>query len=289
MFKVIPFKEIDKNKWNGTVHYALNGNVFGYFWYLKAVIGEWDAIVEEDYQSVMPVLTKPLNAHQYSLLKELGPYSVNPLTDQRMKEMLDLFQKNNITSQYPIHSQVSKRQLESYKLSKRNKAVLAGGNIYEELSKTYSDSLTNNLDVEGYDAVKISSGIKPELLVSLLNENEMHKNALMRLMYNAMHRGIGFSSAIEDRTTGKILAASFFMNSNSTLVEILSYSKGGKKYRQLIFDLLLRNNSGSPLRFETFFNVDDLHEMGFDSDPVYDIQLKKSTLTNLKKSLGRAH
>lgn len=289
MYKVIPFEEIDKNKWNGTIHYSINGNVFGYYWFLKAVIGEWDAVVEEDYQSVMPIFTKPLNPHQYSLLKELGPYSVNPLTDQRVMDMLDLFQKHNRTSQYPMHSQVSKRQLDAFKLSTRNKSVLAGGNQYENLSKTYSDELTKNLNVEGYDAVKISSGIKPELLVSLLNENDMYKNAMMRLMYNAMHRGIGFSSAIEDKASGKILAASFFMNSNSTLIEILSYSKGGRKYRQLIFDLMLRNNSGSPQRYETFFNVDDLHEMGFDSEPVFDIYLKSSALTNLRKSFGRAH
>jgi len=289
MYKVVPFEEIDKNKWNGTIHYSINGNVFGYYWFLKAVIGEWDAIVEEDYQSVMPIFTKPLHAHQYSLLKELGPYSVNPLTDQRVNDMLDLLQNNNQTSQYPMNSQVSKRQLNTVKLSARNKAVLAGGSQYEKLSKTYSDELTKNLNIKGYDAVKISSGIKPELLVSLLNENDKYKNAMMRLMYNAMHRGIGFSSAIEDKASGKVLAASFFMNSNSTLTEIMSFSKGGKKYRQLIFDLMLRNNSGSPLRYETFFNVDDLHEMGFDSEPVFDIYLKSSALTNLRKSFGRAH
>ncbi len=289
MFRILPFDKIDKNKWNGNIHYAINGNVFGYYWYLKAVIGKWDAIVEEDYESVMPVLIKPLNVYQYNLLKELGPYSIHPLTDLRMKRIFELFLKSNLTSQYPIHSHVSKRQLEDFQISERNKAVLGGGSFYETLSKTFSDELSDNLNVEGYDTVKITSGIKPELLVSLLKENEMHKNALMRLMYNAMHRGIGFSSAIENKSTGKILAASFFMNSNSTLVEILSYSKGGKKYRQLIFDLLLRNNSGSPLRFETFFNVDDLHQMGFDSEPIYDIHLKKSMMTNLRKSFGRAH
>ena len=289
MYKLVPFDEIDKNKWNGTIHYGINGNIFGYYWFLKAVIGEWDAIVEEDYESVMPVFTKPLNVYQYNLLRELGPYSVNPLTSQRVSMMLDLFRKTNQSSQYPIHSHVSKDQLETFNFSHKYKAVLAGGTFYEKLSKTYSDQLTHNLNIEGYESVKVSSGIKPETLVSLLNENEMHKNALMRLMYNAMHRGIGFSSAIEDKISGKILAASFFMNSNSTFYEILSYSKGGKEYRHLIFDLLLRNNSGSPLRFESFFNVDDLHEMGFDSEPVHDIQLKTSALTNLRKSFGRAH
>jgi hypothetical protein len=289
MFRIVPFEEIEKNKWNGTIHYAINGNIFGYYWYLKAVIGEWDAIVEEDYQSVMPIFKKPLNAHQYDLLKELGPYSVNPLIDFRMKEFLDLLQKHNKTSQYPIHSQISKRQIESFNYSRKYKAVLSGGNLYEDLSKSYSDDLTNNLNVEGYDSVKISSSIKPEVLVGLVNESNMYKNAMMRLMYNAMHRGIGFSSAIEDKASGKILAASFFMNSNSTLIEIFSFNSGGKKYRQLIFDLLLRNSSGSPMRFETFFSVDDLIEMGFDLEPVYDLQFKISTLSKLRKSLGRAY
>lgn len=289
MYRIVPFKEIDKNKWNGTIHYAINGNVFGYYWYLKAVIGEWDAVVEEDYQSVMPILSQPLSPHQYDLLKELGPYSVNPLSEQRVSEMLALLELRNRTSQYPIHSHVSQSQLNSYNISKRLKAVLPGGSQYEKLSESYSDALTHSLDIEGYESVKISSGIKPELMVSLLNENDMFKNAAMRLMYNAMHRGIGFSSMIEDKSSGKILAASFFLNSNSTLLEILSYSKGGKKYRQLIFDLLLRNNSGSPMRFESFYNVDELHEMGFDSEPVYDLLLKSSTMTSLRKSLGIAY
>ena len=289
MFKIIPFEEIEKNKWNGTIHYAINGNIFGYYWYLKAVVGEWDAIVEEDYESVMPIFRNPLKVYQYDLLKELGPYSVNPLVDARMKSFLDFLQKHNKTSEYPIHSQVSKRQIESFNYSRRYKAVLAGGNLYDDLSNSYSDDLTDNLNVKGYDFVKVSSSIKPELLVGLLNGNNMYKNALLRLMYNAMHRGIGFSSAIEDKASGKTLAASFFVNSNSTLVEILSFNSGGKKYRQLIFDLLLRNSSGSPMRFETFFSVDDLREMGFDFEPVYDLQFKTSTLTKLRKSLGRAY
>jgi hypothetical protein len=289
MYRIIPFQEIDKNKWNGTIHYAINGNVFGYYWFLKAVIGEWDAIVEEDYQSVMPIFTKPLNAYQYDLLKELGPYSVNPLTDQRVDAMLELFQKSNRSSQYPLHSQISKRQIDGFKYSIRSKAVLSAGSIYDQLSQSYSDELAKNLDVDGYGSVKISSGLKPEILVSLLDESEAHKNALMRLMYNSMHRGIGFSSAIEEKETGKILAASFFINTNSTMMEVLSFKKGGKKYRQLIFDLLLRNSSGSPLRYVTFFEVDELHEMGFDSEPIHDIQLKTSPLMSLRKSLGRAH
>ena len=289
MFRIIPFEEIEKNKWNGTVHYSTNGNVFGYHWYLKALVGEWDALVENDYETVLPIFKQPLKPHQYSLLMESGPYSVNPMTDPRVEEILEILHEKNKSSQYPLHSIVSKRQLEKVMYKTRKKAVLGGGFNYEKLSKNYSDDLKYDLLEKGYDAVKVNSGLKPELLVSLSKENEDYKNAMMRIMYNAMHRGIGFSSAIEDRSTGKVLAASFFVNTNATLIEVFSTDRGGKKYRQLIYDLMLRNNSGSPYKFETFFKVDDLHEMGFDSEPVFDLQLKRSVMINFRKSFGRAH
>ena len=77
MYKFVPFAEIDKNKWNGTVHYAGHGNPYGYYWYLKAVLKEWDAIVEDDYETVFPIIKTPLSTDEYSLLPSLGPYSVN--------------------------------------------------------------------------------------------------------------------------------------------------------------------------------------------------------------------
>lgn len=286
MFRIVPFEEIDKNRWNGGIHYALNGNVFGYYWYLKAVIGEWDAVIEEDYQSVMPIFRSPLRPYQYDLLMELGPYSVNPLTDGRISAIVDLFKRANKSSRYPMHSHLTKSQLHNTNTVKRNKAVLSGGTSYAQLSKTYSDRLKKNLTVDGYEKVKVAAGIKPEVLVSLLPDSEAKKNALMRVMYNAMHRGIGFSSAIEDKKSGKILAASFFVNTNTCIYEIMHYDKGGSKYRQLIYDLLLRKSAGSPVRFETFFNVDTLHEMGFDSEPVFDILLKRSVFSNIIKSFG---
>jgi len=288
MYRIIPFDEINKNKWNGTVHYALNGNAYGYHWYLKAVIGEWDAIVEADYETVLPVFKSPLRHYQYHLLKELGPYSVNPLTEDRVDAVLDLLKKHNKTSQYPIHSEVSYRYLKDLRTTKRMKAILPGGSHYETLSSTFSDELTENLGLLDFDKVRIVSSLKPETIVALSDENDMYKNACMRLMYNAMHRGIGFSSAIEDKKSGDIMAASFFVNTNTSIYEILSVNKGGKKYRQLLYDLMLRNNSGSPAKFESFDSVNDLHELGFDSEPVYDLQLKNSTLITLKKSFGRA-
>jgi hypothetical protein len=52
----IPRDELIKEKWNGCVHYAPNGNIFGYMWYLDFVAKDWEALVEDDYVSVFPLV-----------------------------------------------------------------------------------------------------------------------------------------------------------------------------------------------------------------------------------------
>ena len=288
MFRYIPFEEIEKNKWNGTVHYASNGNIQGYHWYLKAVISEWGAIVENDYETVVPVLLEPIKPYQYRLLQELGPYSVNLLNKSRMDEIMALLEKHNKSGQYPMNSRVSSSHLTKYSQISRQKSVFPGGKKYDDLSKTYSDELLDNLYGNGFEKIKIMSGKKPEAIVDLLKEGKDYKNALMRIMYNAMHRGVGFSNGIEDKKTGEILAISFFLGTPSSISELVSFTNGEKKYRQLIFDLIFRNNSEKASRVETFHNVNDLQEMGFDLEPVGDIQFKKSSFFNLKKAFGGA-
>ena len=64
-------EDIDKIKWNSCVHYAINGNIFGYMWFLDSVSKEWDALVEGDYESVLPLFHKIDNNFSYhkSLLR----------------------------------------------------------------------------------------------------------------------------------------------------------------------------------------------------------------------------
>lgn len=45
-------EEIDKVKWNSCVYYVINGNIFGYMWYLDYIVKDWDVLVEGDYELV---------------------------------------------------------------------------------------------------------------------------------------------------------------------------------------------------------------------------------------------
>lgn len=54
--RLIPQAEIDRQLYNSCVHFATNGNIYGYQWYLNNTARDWDVLVEGDnYVSVLPL------------------------------------------------------------------------------------------------------------------------------------------------------------------------------------------------------------------------------------------
>ena len=47
--------EINSEKWNKTIKLAYNSMPYGYTWYLDAVSKQWEALVFDDYQAVLPL------------------------------------------------------------------------------------------------------------------------------------------------------------------------------------------------------------------------------------------
>ena len=53
MISCLENKAIDKPKWDALI--AECGNIYAYSWYLDIVHPGWDALVDDDYQAVMPL------------------------------------------------------------------------------------------------------------------------------------------------------------------------------------------------------------------------------------------
>jgi hypothetical protein len=51
----LPYKDINIDKWDACIAAADNGLVYGYAYYLNAMAKQWDALVLNDYEAVMPL------------------------------------------------------------------------------------------------------------------------------------------------------------------------------------------------------------------------------------------
>lgn len=86
MIQYIRYKEIDFRKWDTCIDKSLNGNIYSYSWYLSATCEEWDALIDGDYEIVMPLPYR----------QKMGINYVFPPT---MTQQLGLFSKENITTE----------------------------------------------------------------------------------------------------------------------------------------------------------------------------------------------
>lgn len=283
-FTILDSDEVVKDQYNGTVHYAPNGNLYGYHWYLKAVLKEWDILVEDEYQSAMPIIKAPLTKEQYDLIPSLGPYSIRTFSPERMNRFLESIQDHNQSSYYPINDDIDSKLYDNYKIEYIKKGKIDFIDSYDSLKESYKNELANISD-SIKDNLKIDNPLSPEKTVDLL-DYKADKEALMRIMYNAMHRGIGFSSHLS--SNGKSVGISFFVVTHNTLYEICHYSER-PEYRMILLDLLFRQNAGKPMKLITYAtsSVDSL--MGIEPFNFSLINVKTDRLSKIKSWLSNRY
>ncbi|MBK7029040.1 MAG: hypothetical protein IPH45_07445 [Bacteroidales bacterium] len=83
--------QVNSEKWDDCIQHAINGNLYGYSWFLDLVCPEWCALVEDDYVRVMPLPAWKKFGITYLLqpyfTQQLGLYSQQALS----QEVLDKF------------------------------------------------------------------------------------------------------------------------------------------------------------------------------------------------------
>src|SRR5436190_18292486 len=79
-------KQIDKKKWDACIAGSSNGLIYGYSFYLDALAMQWDALVLNDYEAVMPLTWNRKYGIKYlyqpPLTPQLGIFAVSPVTEK---------------------------------------------------------------------------------------------------------------------------------------------------------------------------------------------------------------
>ncbi|MBP7151840.1 MAG: peptidoglycan bridge formation glycyltransferase FemA/FemB family protein [Paludibacteraceae bacterium] len=90
--KHLEHSEIDYEKWNKSILQAKNQLVYAETWYLDIVSPDWEALVADDYEYVMPLPVKTKYAIPYLvqpiLTQQLGIFSASEISEIIIKEFL---------------------------------------------------------------------------------------------------------------------------------------------------------------------------------------------------------
>lgn len=251
--------DIDKSKWNSCVHYANNGNVCGYMWYLDAITKDWEGLIEEDYGSVFPLIWKKnwlgrKSIYQPDLILEGGIYSENILSSTRIKSFFEALPGEYKSLKITISNQAKIPNDLGLKVEKLTRQQLILNKPYQGLSADFSPDFQQQLAKAEKHQLQPASNLKPEKVVDFYkthSKNYKKENyfAYLRIMYNAMHRGWGFANGMTNKK-GDLLAVNFFIYSHGKIMILLpAVSKEGKDKgaAELLLSMLLQTHANKPV------------------------------------------
>lgn len=93
MIKLLGHTEIDKEKWDHCISHSIFETIYPYSWYLDLVSPGWDALVQDDFRTVMPLTwTRKIGFRlllQPILAQQLGVFSMDPLDNATLEEFLN--------------------------------------------------------------------------------------------------------------------------------------------------------------------------------------------------------
>jgi hypothetical protein len=138
MISYVTRKNVDEIKYNNCIKNALNSRVYAYSWYLDCVADNWDALILNDYEAVMPLpwRTKYFIKYIYppAWTQQLGIFSSfnidAKLTQQFIQSIPKKFKK--VTIQFN-----SGNDLSLFKVKERVNYILPLNKSYEEVFNCY--------------------------------------------------------------------------------------------------------------------------------------------------------
>ena len=234
MIRYLKHADIDKNKWDQTIDDAFNGNIYAYSWYLDRVHPYWEALIEGDYDRVMPLTgNRKWFIHylfQPFFSQQLGVYSVNILSREHVADFIqnipEKFRFAEINLNIHNHPELG----HAYRLIPQRNFLLDLIDDYSKLARHYSANTKRNLKKSEKQKFTVSKNIKPERIVELFVKNrgkeirgwnQTDYLRLQGLMYMAQYKGKGITYGIFT-DENELCAAGFFLYSNQHLTFLFS-------------------------------------------------------------------
>ncbi len=261
MIRYFKHKDIDKEKWDQCIGSSFNGNIYAYPWYLDIVAPEWEALVEDDYERVMPLVVRKKYGVSYVyqpyFAQQLGIFSRNILTPYKVHEFLAAIPKKFRLVEMNLNV-LNKVESDGFKVYPQVNHELDLIQSYDALYKNYSTNARRNLKKAKESGSSIMKDIKPSGIISLFRENrgndipnlkDFDYQRLSRLIYTGIHRGLTQIYGVYTEYN-ELCAGAVFITGNKKSVFIFSgLNQEGRERRAmfLIIDHFIKENSNSHL------------------------------------------
>lgn len=255
----LPNEKIDRIKWDKCIKTASNGLIYASSVYLDKMSGHWDAIVLNDYETVMPLTWK-------------RKFGIHYLYQPPFTPCLGVFgnKLNAATIELFLHSIPSKFRywdisinsgnffsLTTFNMHQRVNYILDLGRPYDELAALYRENITRNIKKSNLAGLAVIKDIEPAGIIALAREQALQFSRLTRddfdrfleLFTSLKKTGQAVSYGVLSPTGQLMASAIFFFFRNRSCYILVGNHPNGKTLgaSHALIDTFIRDYAGQPM------------------------------------------
>jgi hypothetical protein len=178
--------EIDREQWDNCIKKTHRAKPYSYSWYLDIMAPGWEALVDDDYNSVFPIPVSRKLGVQYvstpSFLQQLGAFSPDKPASTAIVEFLDFFPEFYKLIDLCIGQET---ECKGFKITERDNMELDLSKPYDGIWSNFSADCMRNIESGNKRKHDFINDIRPEELISLYLNN---KEPGVKIKYSAIQR-----------------------------------------------------------------------------------------------------
>ncbi len=256
MIRYLTRNELDIAKYDTCISNAENFRVYANSWFLDIVCDSWDALVEDDYQSVMPLpKRKKYGIHyiyQPPWTQQLGVFSLQMINEFAVRQFIKKIPKKFKLIDIFLNSN---NFISSQRIKTRDNFILSLNETYESLHKQYRKDRKSrckqakqfNLDViENYDHENIIELFKQNKGVELKKKYSDYQ-VLSKLTEHALRINYIKSIAVIN-SDNQLIGGAFFLIDKYRITYLFSAINDEGREKQamsFLIDHVIESNAGS--------------------------------------------
>lgn len=262
--------EIDENSWNACIDKADNGLIYGYAFYLDQMAGQWDALVLNNYESVMPLPWRKkwsiYYLYQPFLTAQLGVFG-KEITEPIFQAFLDKVPKKFRYWEFPLNHKNAFSST-TYPLFFRANYVLSLEQGYEALYAAYRENIRRNIKKSRDYGCVLTTEVDIDAIIALTKlqakeTNEQDFANFKNLFGQLKHKGMAKTYGVLSKS-GELLASCVFFFSHGRAYYILvGNHPNGRTLgaSHALIDAFIKDHAGQNLLLD--FEGSDIRNLAF--------------------------
>lgn len=271
--RFVPYRSIDKEKWDDCIRHASNGLIYGYTFYLDTMSKQWDGLVLNDYEAVMPLTWNSKYGIRYlyqpAFTPCLGVFG-NHITPALVNEFLEAIPASFRFWEINLN-QHNAPETRGFAIQQRVNYVLDLRPAYEELYEHFRENNRRNIKKSEQFGNSIQTGINISDII-LLAKEQMSRITNLRdadwqhfeqLYHLLLKEGKTKTYGIISKTGDLIASCVFFFSHNRAYYILVGNHPNGKTLgaSHALLNAFIKDHAGQALLLD--FEGTDIRNLAF--------------------------